>query len=229
VYWLASGNNVVPNLHGRTVDDSQVILKIAGFRLGGLSYKTAPGLAGSVADQDPKAGSMALMNSPVAITVGTRLLPPMPQVEGMTPDQAASTLNKAGFATVTVVHKFHFATPNRVFRQDPPPSAVIDPTNNVSLEVPSLTGLAIFAAGLFAGVGGIGVGLLRAYQGHLIKITRPLLHIKPSIGPGSEMRIAHDLPLQMEELAVALRPRLETGEVIFDGPVSIVRQETSHD
>jgi len=116
-----------------------------------------------------------------------------------------------------------------VFRQDPQPSAAIDPITKVSLEVPSLMGLAIFAAGLLAGAGGIGAGLLRAYQRHLIEITKRLLHIKPSLGPASETRIARDLPLQMDEPVVTLRPRLETGEVIFDGPISIVRQETSHD
>ncbi len=129
------------------------------------------------------------MNSSVAITVNVQQIP-VPSVEGMTPDQAASTLNKAGFATVSVVHKFHFAMPNRVFRQDPQPSAAIDPITKVSLEVPSLMGLAIFAAGLLAGAGGIGAGLLRAYQRHLIEITKRLLHIKPSLGPASETRIA---------------------------------------
>ena len=227
-YWLASGNNVVPDLLRRTVDDSQVILKEAGFRPGETSYKTTTGPAGLVIDQDPKPRSIAAMNSSVAITVNVQQIP-VPSVEGMTPDQAASTLNKAGFATVSVVHKFHFAMPNRVFRQDPQPSAAIDPITKVSLEVPSLMGLAIFAAGLLAGAGGIGAGLLRAYQRHLIEITKRLLHIKPSLGPASETRIARDLPLQMDEPVVTLRPRLETGEVIFDGPISIVRQETSHD
>ncbi|MFZ0869708.1 MAG: PASTA domain-containing protein [Rhodanobacter sp.] len=230
MYWLASGNNVVPDLLRRTVDDAQVILKRAGFRPGGVSYKTTPGPAGLVIGQVPKAGSIASMNSSMAITVGTLIPPPpMPHVEGMTPDQASSTLNKAGFATVTVVHKFHLAMPNRVFRQDPQPSAAIDPNTNVSLEVPSLTGLAVFAAGLLAGAGGIGAGLLRAYQGHLINITRRLLHIKPSLGAGSETRITQGLPPQMDEPAIALRPRLEEGEVIFDGPVSIERKEISHD
>jgi beta-lactam-binding protein with PASTA domain len=165
-------------------------------------------------------------NPPVATPVSP-LRNVVPEVVGMTPDQAISTLNSAGFASVTVGREFHPAMPNRVFHQDPQPGVSVDAKTEVSLEVSTSAGATVVAAGLLAGVAGIAAGLWSFFQRHLIKITRQQLHIKPSLGPGSETHLAH--ALEMGGPAIALRPRLEMGKVIFAGPVSIERQEISHD
>ena len=59
------GENVVPNLFSRSRDESQVLLKEKGFRLGAIAYRS--GGTETVQRQDPPAGTVAEPDSaPVA-------------------------------------------------------------------------------------------------------------------------------------------------------------------
>jgi hypothetical protein len=69
-YWLATGENVVPNLYGRSSDESKALLQENGFRLGAIDYRS--GSTETVQRQDPGAGTVAPVDSAVAITLGKR-------------------------------------------------------------------------------------------------------------------------------------------------------------
>jgi hypothetical protein len=68
-YWLASGQNIVPNVQGLSSDDASSLLQKNGFRLGAI---VGHGVADErVQKQDPTQGALALLNSAVNITLGT--------------------------------------------------------------------------------------------------------------------------------------------------------------
>ncbi|HEY6327024.1 MAG TPA: PASTA domain-containing protein [Candidatus Cybelea sp.] len=68
-YWLANGENVVPNLQDRTTDDAGALLNESGFRLG--TVVSHGGGEQRVAEQDPAAGTPARLDSAVNVTVGS--------------------------------------------------------------------------------------------------------------------------------------------------------------
>lgn len=70
-YWVASGENAVPNLQGLSSDDASTLLQKNGFRLGAI---VGHGVADErVQKQDPAPGTLARVNSAVNITLGTTL------------------------------------------------------------------------------------------------------------------------------------------------------------
>jgi beta-lactam-binding protein with PASTA domain len=67
-YWIASGENAVPNLQGLTSDGASTVLQRNGFRLGAI---VGHGAADErVQNQDPVPGALARVNSAVNITLG---------------------------------------------------------------------------------------------------------------------------------------------------------------
>jgi beta-lactam-binding protein with PASTA domain len=68
-YWVASGENGVPNVLGRSLDDAKALLQKSGFRLG--SVVAHGGAAEPVAAQDPMAGALAPVDSAVNVTTGS--------------------------------------------------------------------------------------------------------------------------------------------------------------
>ena len=252
-YWMASGSNFVPWLGDRTIDQAPALLATTGFRLGVVTYRSSPGTAGLIVEQDPQTNTIAPLGSPVAVTVNTQsvksigdpqkkkhgspgsrgagtvspqpVIVEVPSVLNMSLEQAISKLDRAGLTSGKVVHEFHLSPAGYVSRQDPLPGAIVERPAVVSLWVASAqASIMTLAAGLFVGLAGIAGWL---WHRHLIEVTRRLLHIKPSLASASEMHVA--LAMQMDGPTVALRARLEMGEVRFEGPVPIERRETSHD
>jgi hypothetical protein len=66
---LANGENAVPNLQDRSLNDATALLKESGFRLGAVA--SHGGGAQRVQTQDPPAGTLARLDSAVNISVGT--------------------------------------------------------------------------------------------------------------------------------------------------------------
>ncbi len=172
-YWVASGSNVVPALVGQSADQSQANLTSAGFRAGVMTHRGNPGKVDLVLDQDPRANTIAPLNSSVATTISVLLVKEPVRV----PSVPASTI--------------------------------------------------VFLAGLFLGLAGLSGWLWHASRRRLIKATQRLLGIEPSLSSDGEMQVAQAIP--MNGPTTALRAHLETGEVRFEGPVPIKRQETHHD
>jgi hypothetical protein len=69
-YWLANGQNIVPDVRGSSNDAAITLLQENGFRVGAIVYVSSNGDA--VEAQDPVPGTRAALDSPVAITIGRR-------------------------------------------------------------------------------------------------------------------------------------------------------------
>jgi serine/threonine-protein kinase len=73
---VASGENKVPNVRGKTAEEARSILEQAGFQVEEREREDGTVPAGNVVAQTPKAGSTARLESTVRIFVATA--PPTP-------------------------------------------------------------------------------------------------------------------------------------------------------
>jgi serine/threonine protein kinase len=74
---VASGENKVPNVRGKTAEEARSILEQAGFQVEEREREDGTVPAGSVIEQSPKAGSTARLESTVRIVIATA--PPTPE------------------------------------------------------------------------------------------------------------------------------------------------------
>lgn len=115
----------VPSVVGRTKDDAAAALKDAGFVVGDPEYEysdTAP--KDEVLASDPAGGDEVRHDSTVTLTVSNGPAPvEIPDVVGMTLDDAQSELAAAGL-DVTVEHgRSDDVKKNEIFKQDPKANA----------------------------------------------------------------------------------------------------------
>jgi eukaryotic-like serine/threonine-protein kinase len=84
---VASGDNEVPRVTGRSADEAESILQEAGFEVERREREDGSVAAGTVIDQSPNAGREARLGSTVRITVATEPEEPTP-----TPSETATTV-----------------------------------------------------------------------------------------------------------------------------------------
>ncbi len=93
----------VPDLRGKPLGDAEAILKAAELTLGDLSEKPTEKVpAGAVLDQSPPPGSLVAPGDAVNLVIGAPLVvevarAKVPQVTGMTLDEALAVLKETGF------------------------------------------------------------------------------------------------------------------------------------
>jgi serine/threonine-protein kinase len=73
---VASGDNKVPGVRGKTAEEARSILQQAGFQVEEREREDGTAPAGTVIEQTPKAGNTARLESTVRIVVATA--PPTP-------------------------------------------------------------------------------------------------------------------------------------------------------
>ena len=94
---VASGQNEVPTVEGRTQQEAESALSEAGFDPAVKESEGDAAEAGQVISQNPGGGGTEDVGSKVEITVGTGPnLVQIPNLYGNTPDQASQILNNAG-------------------------------------------------------------------------------------------------------------------------------------
>ncbi len=94
---VASGQNNVPAVGGRTQQEAQKMLSDAGFEATVKESESDANQQGQVISQNPGDGATADVGSKVEITVGTGpTLVSVPNLYGNTPDQATTILRNAG-------------------------------------------------------------------------------------------------------------------------------------
>jgi len=136
----------VPNVVGGTVNDARNALSQAGLVVGAIAQVSdATTTPGTVVGQNPQAGAQTgqggAVDLYVAVAPGSAgatnppspaaALPPIPNVIGMSVDDAKATLEKAGFSVshVTVLPN---SPPNaKVVNTEPEPGATTPPGSNV--------------------------------------------------------------------------------------------------
>jgi serine/threonine protein kinase len=129
-------NAVVPYVIKQQEDSGIAKLRDAGFKIT-VKHAHASDPPGIIIGQQPDAGTTVPRGSSVTITVsdgpGTIV---MPNLIGMTLDQAKQALAQSGITnTVTVVSKPSIQPNNTVIDQDPPVGREIGPTDPITLTV----------------------------------------------------------------------------------------------
>ncbi|RJP28462.1 MAG: serine/threonine protein kinase [Actinobacteria bacterium] len=128
----------VPNVVGMKQDDAKKALEDGGLELGNIEdqYITSQSQeVGVVVAQDPAAGTSQDKGSKVGVTVTAELA--MPNVIGLSQDDAVSNLKKAGVKVVEVnkTPVDQAQAVGKVVTQAPSAGTLIDPDTSVTLEV----------------------------------------------------------------------------------------------
>jgi serine/threonine-protein kinase len=97
----------VPSVIGLHVDPATSLLRSSGFNVRVVYEQTSGQLPGTVVSQNPAAGVQALQTSTVTVTVAQRPNASrgnaiVPNVIGMTREEATATLHRAGFGTTII-------------------------------------------------------------------------------------------------------------------------------
>lgn len=111
----------VPDVIGKTAAQAQQSLADAGFKTGWIMYdEHADGAPGSVAEQDPAAGTRVAEGSAVNLVVSGPEPTRVPDVVGLTPDAASSALTAYGLMLGDVEEQSSGTVPaGEIIRQDP--------------------------------------------------------------------------------------------------------------
>jgi serine/threonine-protein kinase len=127
----------VPDVTGKSAEDAQNKLEVAGFALGQRQKTFDPTKQpGSVLSTSPAAGATAPKGSEVSLQIADALV--VPDVRGSSTKDAVKTLEGAGF-TVTVGDPAFDPDIDAgdILRTDPGPAALVDPDNPKIFLVPS--------------------------------------------------------------------------------------------
>ncbi len=144
----------IPDVTGKSAEDAENKLKVAGFALGPRQRTFDPvAEPGAVLGSTPRAGTTVPKGSTVSLKVADALT--VPDVRGTPTEDAAAALEQAGF-TVTVGSPAFDADIDAgdILRTDPGPGTRIDPNDAAiflvpsnAVAVPDLTGGTVSAGG----------------------------------------------------------------------------------
>ncbi|RKI97394.1 Stk1 family PASTA domain-containing Ser/Thr kinase [bacterium D16-34] len=114
--------NVMPDVTGKTIEVATTELEDAGFEIGNVEEATNNTVEeGKVVTQDPKGGTKQEEGTKVNLVVSAGVgQSPVPNVVGMSEDQAKREIEKAGFNAVAGTAEYSDTTEEgKVARQDP--------------------------------------------------------------------------------------------------------------
>jgi serine/threonine-protein kinase len=124
----------VPDLEGLGLQAAQAKAQSSGYPTR-VMLTEGPGVAGTVLDHEPAAGSLAQRGSPIVlrVTQGARQIR-VPDVRGMPVAEALRLLSEAELAPGNVTYRQDPGKePNRVVTSDPAPGAAVDAGTEVNL------------------------------------------------------------------------------------------------
>jgi serine/threonine-protein kinase len=137
VWGMSTGTDAldrVPDLEGLGLQVAQAKAQSSGYPTR-VVLAEGPGVAGTVLDHEPPAGSLAQRGSPIVlrVTQGARQVR-VPDVRGMPVAEALRLLDEAELAPGNVTYRREpDKEPNRVVMSDPAPGAAVDAGTGVHL------------------------------------------------------------------------------------------------
>ena len=143
--WELWGGKTIPSVVGQTAEDAEKTLTSLGFTVE-TAYRAADDDLGVVVSCDPVAGIRADLSQPVTITVTAERS--IPDVVGMTVDEATAALGEAGAENVLLTYLNANDEPGTVLDVDPPANTPFISTDQVTLTiaqaytVPNVEGMA---------------------------------------------------------------------------------------
>ncbi len=127
----------VPDVTGKSAEDAQNKLTVAGFALGPAQKTFDPkAKPGSVLGSSPAAGTEVPKGTEVSLQIADALT--VPDVRGVSTKDAVKTLEKAGFSVTVGDPAFDADIDSGdILRTDPGPGTAVDPNNAKIFLVPS--------------------------------------------------------------------------------------------
>jgi serine/threonine-protein kinase len=128
------GSQEIPNVVGQDVDSATQALEEAGFEIGDTSEEESDSYPeGQVIRTDPPGGQSADPGSRINLVVSSGAgQVAVPDLNGMTRDEAASALEDAGLSA-NFTEEDSDQEAGRVIRQDPGPDSQVDPGSSVTV------------------------------------------------------------------------------------------------
>jgi len=137
---------VVPDVIGKGLVQATIALRLAGLRVGQLSFQSVPGIPSPrVGAQSPMAGTLVAPGTEVALVVhNPSPKATVPSLSGRRQIDAIRLLNDAGLRLGSVTSAPHPTVPEGcVVSQNPQAGTLVDPGTAVSLVISSGTGLVV--------------------------------------------------------------------------------------
>ncbi|MCL4385668.1 MAG: PBP1A family penicillin-binding protein [Actinobacteria bacterium] len=139
----------MPNLIGQTKDTAESILSGSGIKVSNIVYDFSNQPPDIIFNQNPSPDSDIDINTQITIYISKGINPSgtVPDVIGMSKNDAVSSLNNAGFTNINFIEDQNSAAINTVFNQNPPAGTVYDKSKTVTIsiskgiKVPLVTGL----------------------------------------------------------------------------------------
>jgi len=135
-----SGTVSVPELAGKTLDESMTLLQAAGLKKGNLTQVHTPRTsAGRILDQRPAPGTVVERGFPVGLLLSQGDLDAryiMPDLIGLRADGVIGRLDAWGFKVADIRYVYYPGAPaGLIVKQDPPNGYRVQKRNRISLEV----------------------------------------------------------------------------------------------
>jgi len=135
-----SGVVTVPDLAGKTLDESLTLLQALGLTKGNLTQVHTPRLpAGRVLDQKPRPGTVVERGFPVGLLLSQGDLDErfvMPDLIGLRAEGVIRRLNAWGFKVADLRYVYYPGAPaGLIVKQDPPNGFRVQKRNRISIEV----------------------------------------------------------------------------------------------
>lgn len=145
---------IVPNVVGQLYEDAESLLERAGFHARQGEQRISKTAAkGAVLQQDPPAGSRQKKGTEIVLAVSVgRKEAMVPQIIGLTPQQARVAIENAGFTLGRTLELPSDYPRGTVFQAEPPPGSQLDLPAEINLtvsagpatvQVPDLVGRAV--------------------------------------------------------------------------------------
>jgi eukaryotic-like serine/threonine-protein kinase len=136
---VSSGNTTVPDVVGQTQADAEAAIERRNLTVAGVEEQPSNDVAaGVVISTNPSAGTDVVQGSGVTLTVSTGPEPvSVPDVRGLSEDDAMATLNGEGFDNIRIVDVAR-TDPDAdgiVLGQDPPAGSEVEPGSRITLYV----------------------------------------------------------------------------------------------
>jgi beta-lactam-binding protein with PASTA domain len=130
---IATDSTTVPQLMGRTINETQALLRRSFLSPGPIDTVANDAVAGTVLRQTPAAQTRVPKGSNVGLTIAAQIPTIVPDLRGLTRDSALAALQLRSLAPGTMTTEPAGGTPDRVIRQSRAPRSVVPSGTPVNL------------------------------------------------------------------------------------------------
>lgn len=205
----------VPELTGLDVERAKSMLVQHGLVLGVVGSEKSEHKEGTVISQLPEPGKKVKTGSPVDVTVSEQVVP-VPDLSGLTGDQARALLMKRGLQAGEIRKQFDWQEGGRVIegKQNPVRYQLVKPGTPVAFVLAAYKTLLLVSAGALLGLLVVGGAYSYQVRRHRVRSasggSAPVVRVRPHKDSGSSQITSEDQKITGHE--VQFKPVADQGE-----------------